>query len=825
MRRMILTGIVSVLMFVSTVSAVPPTQIRYTLKDLGGGRWQHIYDVTNHSLSAGIEEFTIWFDFGLYENMTIETGDPPAGSWDEIVWQPDPSVGSDGGYDGLVKVSSMGIKSGQTVSNFSVSFDWLGTGEPGLQYYEIADPNTFEAIDSGYTKLATLTLSDPNGGEDLMGGTPYTVRWSDTGYTESVLVEYSTDNGSSWMPVDPPNTGNSGSYNWTLPWVNSAEWVVRISDAADPNVFDVSDTLFIVRRPIFVDVDATGNNDGSGWADAYNYLQDAIDNVLSSHEIRVAEGIYTPDSNSADPNGSGDRAATFQLIDGVAIKGGYAGFGEPDPNLRDPNIYETILSGDLNGDDIGVLRWHPSRQENSYHVVTGAGSTAVLDGVTITAGHNNWDGRGSGISGGSQTVSNCNISWTWSINYYGGAISDCTGSIVNCRLIGNYGNGMGNVSTSPTVTNCTFILNSGVGMSSRQSSAIVTNCTFSGNGIGLICESSSPIVTNCVFSGNGSGISNYYYSSPTVTNCTFSKNGCGLDNGSYSNNTTINNCIFWEDGGNEILNSDTSSTIIITYSNVQGGWPEGVGNINDDPVFWDPLGPDGIAGTEDDDVHLLPDSPCIDAGDPCSPWENEPSPNGARINMGSYGNTPEATMSRAGLQFAGFKIINQTRVGRTIFRYDLSLSLTNITDSNMADIHVQEVDASPQVTNVLDGTILFPQIDANSTVDSNTLGDYFTIEVDHSRLIGAGRLTWQVDYSYSGGGGKGMQMMSALIPTRIEPVTGDFTGEGIVDLEDVHRLVGRWLWEGRMGGIPEDIVPDGTVNFADLARLAQQWKK
>ena len=38
-------------------------------------------------------------------------------------------------------------------------------------------------------------------------------------------------------------------------------------------------------------------------------------------------------------------------------------------------------------------------------------------------------------------------------------------------------------------------------------------------------------------------------------------------------------------------------------------------------------------------------SPCIDAGDPADDFSNEPSPNGGRINMGPYGNTPEAARS------------------------------------------------------------------------------------------------------------------------------------------------------------------------------------
>ncbi|MBN1765568.1 MAG: PEP-CTERM sorting domain-containing protein, partial [Sedimentisphaerales bacterium] len=43
------------------------------------------------------------------------------------------------------------IAPGETVSGFSVSFDWLGTGVPGAQFYEIIDPDDFSTLDSGYT--------------------------------------------------------------------------------------------------------------------------------------------------------------------------------------------------------------------------------------------------------------------------------------------------------------------------------------------------------------------------------------------------------------------------------------------------------------------------------------------------------------------------------------------------------------------------------------------------------------------------------------------------------------------------------------------------
>jgi hypothetical protein len=126
----------------------------------------------------------------------------------------------------------------------------------------------------------------------------------------------------------------------------------------------------------YVDADATGNNDGSSWSDAFNYLQDALAQATSGWEIHVAEGTYKPDAKSSNPSGTGDRTATFQLVNGVILKGGYAGAGTPDPNARDVDTYQTVLSGDI-GIDSG-------NSDNCYHVVTSSGCDlyTVLDGFT-----------------------------------------------------------------------------------------------------------------------------------------------------------------------------------------------------------------------------------------------------------------------------------------------------------------------------------------------------------------------------------------------------------------------------------------------------------
>ena len=162
MKKTVSTGLVFVLCLAAAGFGVPKTQIWYSAEELLGGRWQYNYEVANISLTGPIEEFTIWFGYGLYEKLSVETPPVlPPGGWDEMVIQPEPVLEDDGAYD--AKALGLGIEIGHTAGPFAVSFNWLGDGiMPGSQFYEIINPRTLETIDSGMTRLipepATLLL-------------------------------------------------------------------------------------------------------------------------------------------------------------------------------------------------------------------------------------------------------------------------------------------------------------------------------------------------------------------------------------------------------------------------------------------------------------------------------------------------------------------------------------------------------------------------------------------------------------------------------------------------------------------------------------------
>jgi hypothetical protein len=162
MKKTVSTGLLLVLCLGAAGLGVPKTQIWYSAEELAGGRWQYNYEVANISLTGPIEEFTIWFKYGLYEKLSVETPPVlPPGGWDEMVIQPEPVLEDDGAYD--AKALGVGIEIAHAAGPFAVSFDWLGDSiMPGSQFYEVINPLTLETIDSGMTQIipepATLLL-------------------------------------------------------------------------------------------------------------------------------------------------------------------------------------------------------------------------------------------------------------------------------------------------------------------------------------------------------------------------------------------------------------------------------------------------------------------------------------------------------------------------------------------------------------------------------------------------------------------------------------------------------------------------------------------
>jgi predicted outer membrane repeat protein len=332
----------------------------------------------------------------------------------------------------------------------------------------------------------------------------------------------------------------------------------------------------------------------------------------------------------------------------VALYGGLAGT-EISLDQRNPDVFISILSGDLLGNDSGAIASNnPTRSENSYHVVTGSGAdaTAVLDGFTITGGNAN---------GGSLELRS------------GGGLLNVQGEPILRSLIltsnsaATAGGGMFNyLSSNPTLHDISFINNTaddnGGGLSSSGNSSVTSSITmsrmiFGGNtapyGGGVYGERSDVIINRAVFQSNnativgggllsnyghttiaqalfngntadsyGSGMA-YYQAAATISQVTFSANWSKNNGGALVNDRgspLIRNTIFWGNQGGQIYNFPTGNAPDLQYALIQGGYITGTHILDADPLFVDVDGADNIAGTTDDDLRLQAGSPAIDAG-------------------------------------------------------------------------------------------------------------------------------------------------------------------------------------------------------------------
>lgn len=333
---------------------------------------------------------------------------------------------------------------------------------------------------------------------------------------------------------------------------------------------------------IHVSASASGANDGSSWADAYVDLQDALAVAGAGDEVRIAGGTYEPHAS--------DRTVSFTPSEGVTLTGGYSTGGS-----FNPDFYETILSGDLLGNDNDVIdHAEATRSDNTYTVLTTSEPDITLRHLTITGGNANGTGlvTGGGIrldSGSDDArIDHLLVTANSATTNSGGLYINARDAIVTNSTITN--NDSGNQNGGIKAGGGAIIINTSI-----------TNNTASRGGAGR----AEGTYVNVLIADNTASYGGGFYDSTgapttssfinsTIANNTATSNGgaLGSASGGTPHTATFINSVIWGNTAptDPTFNSDLPDPII-TNTNIQGGFA-GTNNTSTDPLFVDPVGGD-----------------------------------------------------------------------------------------------------------------------------------------------------------------------------------------------------------------------------------------
>ncbi len=341
------------------------------------------------------------------------------------------------------------------------------------------------------------------------------------------------------------------------------------------NIHSAKDSL--INSDLYVSVDGDNSNTGITPEEPLRTIKYALSRIYSdrfnNNTIHLAPGIYNPNTNGEE--------FPLDWIGFVSLEG-----SSPEETILDADSLSGVLKF-INIEDAKIKNI-TIRGGNVIYAVGGIfADNSILSLEKVFIENNYASSRGGAIYSKESDMILKNVSIT------NNSTSDCGGGIYSDWYSG---------------------------MSFENS--IISNNIASENGGGIYC------IWN-------SGIS---FENSIILNNIASENGgaiyCDLES-----NTNLVNSILWNNSSQAIYigtnNPNDPSNVIVTYSNVEGGWT-GEGNINADPLFIDEL------------YHLSPDSPCIDAGNPDHMYDDPEDPNNPgyalypamgtlRNDMGIYG--------------------------------------------------------------------------------------------------------------------------------------------------------------------------------------------
>ena len=444
-------------------------------------------------------------------------------------------------------------------------------------------------------------------------------------------------------------------------------------------VFDVSGST----RVTVADLEITGAYDGvyssscdqltlSGDAFSGDYLQDVN---ASGQQITVQDSTFSSDDNCAiDING--DQAAVV----GNTVTSGYA------EGINVTGYNAVIANNAVQGPSYGIGLSYGNGGQITGNVVSydydgidmmGGDPVYVAGNIAYSCGTGIYGGGAGGdqtpellvgpamigvVSYGPNTVYGCGT------GIYLGANETATGNVV-------YGNSTGIQlyadSQDPATARSNQVYdNSAYGILAVGNCQLLGNTVYS-NGVGISAQGrwwwGAVIENNLLYANTSAGIQVENQNGAQLTNNTvYQIVGDAVQVSGSAENVTVLNNILWTQAGYDLnVASDSQQGFTSDYNDLYAtaggqlalwGTQPFAFNATDPLIDWqydlnfdrhslavDPR----FVNSADENFQVAPGSLTIDAGDPSSPYMNEPQPNGGRVNLGYTGNTSQALASAA----------------------------------------------------------------------------------------------------------------------------------------------------------------------------------
>ena len=201
----------------------------------------------NIIIPAGTKQVRVmvyWSDVGgspaaapaLVNNLNMKVTDPSTTQWNPWILDPTPIAANLNtpavrGVDSLNNMEQVTLEN-PAAGTYTVTINGYAVPSIGQRYYLVWE-----------FRSEALTLTYPNGGEGFVPGETEVIRWDGQRNLGTYLLEYTTNNGTSWTTISAAVAQNVQQYSWLVPSTITGRAKVRVSR----NGFnDMSDSSFAI---------------------------------------------------------------------------------------------------------------------------------------------------------------------------------------------------------------------------------------------------------------------------------------------------------------------------------------------------------------------------------------------------------------------------------------------------------------------------------------------------------------------------------------------------------------------------------------------------